>query len=103
MDVRIAGGIMGGMLLLLVTTLFLLIRWAKRRRRRQRQNPAGRGAVALGKHLKVVRAAPCTHNTHTTVYTHTHTHTHRGNYSPHTSEKYILKAHLLASGDCMNE
>ncbi|XP_038834301.1 cadherin-related family member 5 [Salvelinus namaycush] len=56
MDVRIAGGIMGGMLLLLVTTLFLLIRWAKRRRRRQRQNPAGRGAVTLGKHLKVVNS-----------------------------------------------
>ncbi|XP_035604511.2 cadherin-related family member 5-like isoform X2 [Oncorhynchus keta] len=56
MDVRIAGGIMGGMLLLLVTTLFLLIRWAKRRRRRQRQKPAGRGAVALGKHLKVVNS-----------------------------------------------
>uniref|UniRef100_A0A4W5LJJ9 Cadherin domain-containing protein n=1 Tax=Hucho hucho TaxID=62062 RepID=A0A4W5LJJ9_9TELE len=74
MDVRIAGGIMGGMLLLLVTTLFLLIRWAKRRRR-QRRNPAGRGAVALGKHLKVVSAAPCTRNTHT-VSTHmnlTHT------------------------------
>ncbi|XP_070997411.1 cadherin-related family member 5 isoform X1 [Oncorhynchus clarkii lewisi] len=56
MDVRIAGGIMGGMLLLLVTTLFLLIRWAKRRRRRQRQTPSGRGAVALGKHLKVVNS-----------------------------------------------
>uniref|UniRef100_A0A4W5NE96 Cadherin domain-containing protein n=1 Tax=Hucho hucho TaxID=62062 RepID=A0A4W5NE96_9TELE len=53
MDVRMAGGIMGGTLLLLVTTLFLLIRWAKRRRRR---DPAGRGAVALGKHPNVVKS-----------------------------------------------
>eukprot|EP00063_Salmo_salar_P088253 XP_014063088.1 PREDICTED: cadherin-related family member 5-like isoform X2 [Salmo salar] len=53
MDVRMAGGIMGGMLLLLVTTLFLLIRWAKRRRRR---DPARRGAVALGKHPNVVNS-----------------------------------------------
>ncbi|CAB1333814.1 unnamed protein product, partial [Coregonus sp. 'balchen'] len=54
MDVRMAGGIMGGMLLMLVTTLFLLIRWAKRRRRRR--DPAGRGAVALGKHHNVVNS-----------------------------------------------
>ncbi|XP_035640685.1 cadherin-related family member 5 isoform X1 [Oncorhynchus keta] len=53
MDVRMAGGIMGGMLLLLVAILFLLIRWAKRRRRR---DPARRGAVNLGKHPNVVNS-----------------------------------------------
>lgn len=85
MDVRMAGGIMGGMLLLLVTTLFLLIRWAKRRRRR---DPARRGAVALGKHPNVVRAAPCTRNTHIVSTHDSHTHTVATKARTQVKERY---------------
>ncbi len=50
-----ASGIAALVLVVAVAVLFLLICLAKRRR--ETRDPADRGAVALGKHPNVVRAA----------------------------------------------
>lgn len=54
MNAGMAGGIAGLVLIVAVTTLFIFLWLIKRRR--ERQDPAERGAIALGKHPNVVRA-----------------------------------------------
>ncbi|KAM6986273.1 cadherin-related family member 5 [Aplochiton taeniatus] len=51
MDTKLAGGIAGGILLLLVAVLIAMLRMV--RRKRKRQDPAVRGAIAVGKHPNV--------------------------------------------------
>lgn len=54
MNAGMAGGIAGLVLIVAITTLFIFLWLIKRRR--ERQDPADRGAIALGKHPNVVRA-----------------------------------------------
>ncbi|XP_030633954.1 cadherin-related family member 5 isoform X2 [Chanos chanos] len=57
MNAGMAGGIAAMVLLLALAAFFLLIRLV--RRRRERQDPADRGSVALGKHPNVEPSSPC--------------------------------------------